>query len=97
MIGMGGIYVEVFKDVSFRIAPVGEEEIRKMIAETATGRILMGLRGIKYDIDAVISIVKAISQISIDFPEIMEIEINPLKVLTAGQGAVALDSRMILG
>lgn len=97
MIGMGGIYVEAFKDVSFRIAPVGEEEIRKMIAETATGRILMGLRGIKYDIDAVISIVKAISQISIDFPEIMEIEINPLKVLTAGQGAVALDSRMILG
>jgi acetyltransferase len=57
----------------------------------------MGLRGIKYDIDAVISIVKAISQISIDFPEIMEIEINPLNVLTAGQGAVALDSRMILG
>ncbi len=96
MIGMGGIYVEAFKDVSFRIAPIGEDEIRKMIAETVAGKILAGLRGIQYDLEAVISIVKAISQISMDFPEIKEIEINPLKVLPEGQGAVALDSRMIL-
>ncbi|MGV8025034.1 MAG: acetate--CoA ligase family protein [Anaerolineaceae bacterium] len=96
MIGMGGIYVEAFKDVSFRIAPIGENEIKKMISETVAGKILAGLRGIPYDIEAVISIVKAISQISMDFPEIREIEINPLKVLPEGQGAVALDSRMIL-
>lgn len=97
MIGMGGIYVEAFKDVSFRIAPVGEEEIKKMITETVAGKILAGLRGVQYDIEAVIGIVKAISQISMDFPEIQEIEINPLKVLPQDQGAVALDSRMIMG
>ena len=96
MIGMGGIYVEAFKDVSFRIAPIKENEIRRMITETVAGKILAGLRGIQYDIEAVIEIVKAISQISIDFPEIKEIEINPLKVLPLGQGTIALDSRMIM-
>lgn len=96
MMGMGGIYVEAFKDVSFRIAPIGENEIRKMIAETVAGKVLAGLRGTHYDIDAVAAIIKKIGQISVDFPEIKEIEINPLKVLFKGEGAVALDSRMIL-
>lgn len=96
MMGMGGIYVEAFKDVSFRIAPLAEDEIRKMITETAAGKILLGLRGIQYDIDAVVAVVKAISRISIDFPEVKEIEVNPLKVLVKGRGALALDSRMIL-
>ncbi len=96
MMGMGGIYVEAFKDVSFRIAPVNEDEIRKMIAETAAGKVLAGLRGTQYDIEAVAAIIKKIGQISLDFPEIKEIEINPLKVLRKGEGAIALDSRMIM-
>ena len=96
MMGMGGIYVEALKDVSFRIAPVSENEIRKMIAETAAGKVLAGLRGTHYDIDAVVENIKKIGQISVNFPEIKEIEINPLKVLHQGEGAVVLDSRMIL-
>lgn len=96
MMGMGGIYVEALKDVSFRIAPIGEEEIRAMIRETVAGKILTGLRGMEYDVDAVVEVMQAISRISVDFPQIRELEINPLKVLTKGQGVVALDSRMIV-
>jgi acetyltransferase len=96
LFGMGGIYVEAIKDVSFRIAPVGEESVRKMIAETAAGKILNGLRGIRYDVDAVIQTILALGQLSLDFPEVQEIEINPLKVFADGNGAYALDSRMII-
>ncbi|HAF60739.1 MAG TPA: hypothetical protein DCK95_00245 [Anaerolineaceae bacterium] len=96
MFGMGGIYVEAFKDVSFRIAPVSEVDVRNMIAETAAGKILNGLRGIRYDIDAVVQTILALSQVCLDFPEIQELEINPLKVFSKGDGAAALDSRMII-
>ena len=96
LFGMGGIYVEAIKDVSFRIAPVGEESVRKMIAETAAGKILNGLRGIRYDVDAVVQTILALGQLSLDFPQIQEIEINPLKVFADGNGAYALDSRMII-
>ena len=96
MFGMGGIYVEAIKDVSFRIAPVGEKDVQKMIAETAAGKILNGLRGIQYDIDAVVQTLLALSRLALDFPEMQEIEINPLKVFAAGKGAYALDSRMII-
>ncbi len=96
MVGMGGIYVEAFKDVSFRITPVTENEIRKMIAETVAGKVLAGWRGTHYDIAAVVEVIQKLGQIAMDFPQIKEIEINPLKVLPEGEGAVALDSRMIL-
>ena len=96
LFGMGGIYVEAIKDVSFRIAPVGAESVREMIAETAAGKILNGLRGIRYDVDAVVQTILALGQLSLDFPQIQEIEINPLKVFADGNGAYALDSRMII-
>ena len=96
MFGMGGIYVEAFKDVSFRIAPMAEDEIREMIMETAAGRILSGLRGVEYDIDSLVKVLKALAELSIAIPQIKEIEINPLKVMPRGEGVVALDSRMIL-
>lgn len=96
MFGLGGIYVEAFRDVSFRIAPVDIKEIQRMIEETAAGKILMGLRGTTYDVEAVALVIHSIGRIALDFPAIQEIEINPLKVLEKGKGAVALDARMIL-
>ena len=96
MFGMGGIYVEAFHDVSFRIAPLDMDEIHRMIDETVAGKVLRGLRGTMYDVDAVASVIHALGQMAVDFTQIQEIEINPLKVLRSEKGAIALDARMIL-
>lgn len=97
MFGLGGIYVELFKDVSFRLAPITPAEARAMIDETAAGRLLTGFRGQPVaDLDAVVSCLCRISQLALDFPQIQEIEVNPLLVFPGGQGALALDGRVIL-
>jgi acetyltransferase len=96
MFGLGGIYVELFKDVSFRVAPLSRRDARQMIEQTRAGRLLTGFRGsIPADVDAVVEVMLRISQIAMDFPEIDEIEINPLIVYEEGKGALALDSRLI--
>lgn len=97
MFGMGGIYVELFKDVSFRIAPISRKDALDMIAATKAGTLLKGFRGSKEaDIEAVVDVLMRLSQLVCDFPEIEEIEINPLLVMPKGEGALALDSRIIL-
>jgi acetyltransferase len=96
MFGLGGIYVELFKDVAFRVAPVSRVEALQMINETAAGRLLTGFRGQeKADLEAVVDTICRLSQLSLDFPEISEIEVNPLQVFAEGQGALALDARVI--
>ena len=96
MFGLGGIYVELFKDVAFRVAPLTRREAREMIDQTRAGRLLTGFRGsAPADVDAVVDVLLRLSQISLDFPQIDEIEINPLLVYEKGRGAVALDSRLI--
>ena len=97
MFGMGGIFVELFKDVAFRVAPVNEADILEMIRETKAHELLNGWRGgLKYDLPAIIDTIEKLSQLVVDFPEIQEIEINPLRVFPDGKGVLALDSRMIL-
>jgi acetyltransferase len=97
MFGMGGIYVELFKDVAFRVAPFGRSQARSMISETKAGTLLSGYRGQpKADLEAVVDVILRLSQLALDFPEIREIEINPLSIGLEGQGAVALDGRVIL-
>lgn len=97
MFGMGGIYVELFKDVAFRVAPFDRNQAKQMIAETKAGTLLAGYRGQpKADLDAIVDTILKLSQLALDFPQIQEIEINPLSVGPAGQGAVALDGRVIL-
>jgi len=97
MFGLGGIYVELFKDVAFRIAPVTTAEARQMITETRAGKLLTGFRGTaKADLDAVVEVILRLGRISLDFPQIEEIEVNPLLVYPEGQGALALDGRVIL-
>ncbi len=98
MFGLGGIYVELFNDVSFRIAPVSMEEARAMIFETRAGKLLTGYRGQpKADIDALVACIHNMSQMALDFGEIEEAEMNPLLVFPEGEGAMALDGRVILG
>lgn len=98
MFGLGGIYVELFGDVSFRVAPLSRGDALEMIHNTRAGKLLTGFRGLPHaDLDAVVDTILRLSQLSLDFPAIEEIEINPLLVLTEGNGVLALDGRVILG
>jgi acetyltransferase len=95
MFGLGGIYVELFTDIAFRLTPLTQDAALQMIMETRAGKLLSGIRGqIPADIDAVVSVILRLAQLSVDFPNIAEIEINPLMVMT--EGAMALDARAIL-
>jgi len=89
--------VELFGDVSFGVAPLSADDARAMIEKTRAGRLLTGFRGqVSADVDAVVDAILRLSQLAIDFPQIEEMEINPLLVLPKGQGALALDGRVIL-
>jgi acetyltransferase len=97
MFGLGGIYVELLSDVSFRVAPISREEALAMVRETKAGQLLAGQRGQQpADINAVADCIMHLSQLALDFPQIQEVEVNPLLVLPQGQGAIALDGRAIL-
>jgi acetyltransferase len=97
MFGLGGIYVEVLKDVSFRVAPFGEKHARRMIEEIRSAPLLRGTRGERpSDIEAIVECVLVVSQMVTDFPEIVEMDINPLKVGEPGAGAVAVDARITI-
>ncbi|MDD3581485.1 MAG: acetate--CoA ligase family protein [Desulfobacca sp.] len=95
MFGLGGIYVEVLKDVVFRIAPISAAEAQAMINEIHSAPLLRGVRGEKSpDRDALCQALLRVSQLVHEFPEIVELDINPLVVHE--QGAVAVDVRMVI-
>ena len=97
MFGLGGTMVELLKDISFKIAPLSDGDIEEMIDSTLAGKLLKGYRGsAKADIEVVKETIARLSQLSLDNPEISEIEINPLIVYPEGQGAISLDSRAIM-
>ena len=97
MFGLGGIYVELFGDVAFRVAPLTRQDAADMIHQTRAGRLLTGFRGMpEADVDAVVDALLRLSKLAMDFPQIEEIEINPLLVLPKGKGSLALDGRVIL-
>lgn len=98
MFGLGGIYVEVLKDISFRIVPLSEEDAHDMIRETKTFPLLRGVRGEEEaDIEAIETSILKLSQLAIDFPEIVEADLNPLIVKRRGEGVVVIDARFIIG
>ena len=97
MTGLGGVYVEVLKDVSFRLAPASEEEVMDMLRELKSFWLLQGARGERAaDIGAVVEAVLRVSQLVTDFPEITEMDINPLRVFDDGEGCLAADARIVL-
>lgn len=97
MFGLGGIYVEVLKDVTFRIAPIRELGAKNMIENIKGIKLLMGYRGEPAsDLDAIAESLSRLSQLVTDFPEIEEMDINPLIVLPAGSGARVVDARILI-
>jgi acetyltransferase len=97
MFGLGGIYVEVMKDVSFRAAPLNRGEATRMIKETRSYPILLGVRGAEpRDIEQVIDVVLKLSELIQKCERITDIEINPLVVYERGGGVKAVDVRILV-
>jgi acetyltransferase len=97
MFGSGGVFVEVFKDVTFRLAPISRNSARFMVRGIKGFKMLDGFRGIpKTDIGAVERLLTCLSHLVMDNPQIKELDINPLIVHSEGQGATVADCRFIL-
>jgi acetyltransferase len=97
MFGLGGIYAETFRDVSFRLAPIRENVATEMIHEIRSIKLLEGVRGEPpSDLHAVADCLLRLSQFVTDHPQISELDINPLLVYPRGKGAMVADARIIL-
>jgi len=97
MFGLGGIFVEVLKDVTFNLAPITETEAVQMLKSTRSYAMLEGKRGEKgVDVGAIASGLQRISQLTTDFPQILELDINPFIVGEFGSEPVVADVRMTL-
>jgi len=95
--GMGGIYVEVLRDVTFRLAPVRPLAALHMVQSVRAFPILRGVRGEPpSDIDGLTDVIQRVSQLAMEVPEVLELDINPLIVLPDRQGAIAADARVVL-
>ncbi|MDD2359954.1 MAG: acetate--CoA ligase family protein [Syntrophaceticus schinkii] len=96
MFGSGGIMVEVFQDVSFRVAPFSKEAALQMIKETKISQVLKGIRGEEpKDIDSLANLLAKIGDVAVDNPMISEMDLNPVLVLE--KGVTVLDARVIIG
>lgn len=96
--GLGGVLVEVLSDVALRVAPFGRATAEAMLRELRGYRVLTGVRGeAPADLPALVAVIEAVTRLVSDFPEIREIDLNPVRVMTAGEGCLALDARMLLG
>jgi len=97
MFGLGGVYVEVLKDVNFALTPLSKKEIRELVTGIKSFPLLSGVRGEKEkDLEALYEVIATVGTIGEKFPEIMEMEINPLMVKDKGEGVWAIDGRLIL-
>jgi acyl-CoA synthetase (NDP forming) len=97
LVGLGGIFVEVFSEAVVRVAPISRREAREMVESLRGYPILKGARGHKpADVDSLIEALLRLSQLLTDFPEIKELDINPLRVFHEREGCRALDARIIL-
>lgn len=97
MFGLGGINVEVLKDVSFRVAPVSRREAVEMVREIRAYPLLSSFRGsTPSDEGGIVDSLLRISRLSLDFPEIQELDLNPVMVMPKGSGVRAIDCRMTI-
>ena len=95
MFGLGGIFVEVFKDVSFRIVPVSQRDVQEMIQETKGYPLLQGYRGKEpANIPVLVEMILKVSKFVEENPQIKELDLNP--IFAYADGAVAVDARIIL-
>jgi len=94
--GLGGVLVEVMKDITFRLAPVGKKEALSMLDSVSAAEVLRGVRGQKsVDRAAVADLICRVSKLVKDFPEIQEIDLNP--IFATDKGAKAVDVRIVIG
>jgi len=97
MVGMGGTYTEIFKDITFRVAPITKEDAHQMLEELKIYKLLKGARGAKPgDIDALVDLIVKVADFSLLFTTIKEIDFNPIMVREAGKGCVIVDTRFLL-
>jgi acetyltransferase len=98
MFGSGGIFANFLEDVSFGLAPLPERVAEEMISRTKAAAILRGVRGMKpYDLKAIREMLLRLSQLVTDFPEITEVDVNPVFAYPANEGCVALDVKIVAG
>jgi acyl-CoA synthetase (NDP forming) len=95
MFGLGGIFVELLKDVTFRIAPITEQDATEMIVGVKAYPLLNGYRGNPpADVEAIVNVLLAVSKLVMDHPEIKELDLNP--IMAYEKGATTVDARIIL-
>ena len=98
MVGLGGVYVEVLRDVTFRLCPVTSRQALEMLSELKGYALLRGVRGeVPADIEAAAQIISAVSWLAVLLPEVVELDINPVIVGDRGTGALAADVRIGIG
>jgi acetyltransferase len=96
--GAGGIWTEILEDVALRVAPISPQEARRQILETKFGRILAGVRGRPTaDLDALSQVLSGLSHLMERFPQIQEVDLNPMRLFPGEKGLVALDARVRVG
>lgn len=96
--GMGGIYVEVLRDVAFRLAPVSPLSAQRIVESIKAFPLLRGVRGEPpSDLARLIEAIQRVSQLATELPEVAELDLNPLIVRPEGKGVVAVDARVVLG
>ncbi|MBD3405855.1 MAG: acetyl-CoA synthetase [Candidatus Lokiarchaeota archaeon] len=98
MFGLGGIFVEVLKDVTFRLIPLTKVDAMEMVGEIKAAKILEGVRGQDpRDIDALVEIILKVSKMVEENPQINELDCNPTFVYSKGKGALVVDARILIG
>jgi acetyltransferase len=91
--GLGGVWVEIMKDVSLRVLPASESDIREMIAEIKAYPLLVGARGRPpADLPALADVITRVARLALEWPELAELDINPLMVMPEGQGVCVVDA-----
>jgi len=93
--GAGGLYAEVMRDVAYGICPLSRERAWEMVRSTKVYRLLHGLREAPRDLDAIVEALLRLSQLAVDLPQVLEMDINPLLALE--KGCVAVDVRVVIG
>ncbi len=96
--GAGGTWTEVLEDIALRVAPLGVEEARNLVLETRMGRILAGVRGQPpADLDFLARALATLSHLMLAFPQVQEVDLNPVRVFPGAKGILALDARVRVG
>src|SRR5919106_4849257 len=95
MFGLGGVFVETLQDTTFRLAPTTREESQRMLDDIRGAAILRGVRGFpEVDREALSALIVNVSQLASDFPEIVEVDLNP--VMASASGVIAVDARLVV-